>query len=93
MVDAFSGNPPESSGRCVSPFGADQPAAAANTRAWWPKREGPIGAMKLVRENKIARVLVSADQIEGEYKEEIDGGKPFVTPAQRSENSCPRRRR
>jgi cell division protease FtsH len=34
---------------------------------------------KLVREDKVARVVVSADQIEGEYKEEIKGKKRFVT--------------
>ncbi len=34
---------------------------------------------KLVRENKVARVVVSAEQIEGEYKEEIGGKKRFVT--------------
>ncbi|HUK65676.1 MAG TPA: ATP-dependent zinc metalloprotease FtsH [Anaeromyxobacteraceae bacterium] len=34
---------------------------------------------KLVREGKVASVLVSADQIEGEYKQEIDGKKRFVT--------------
>jgi len=34
---------------------------------------------KLVREDKVARVVVSAEQIEGEYKEEIGGKKRFVT--------------
>jgi cell division protease FtsH len=34
---------------------------------------------KLVREDKVARVLVSADQIEGEFKQEIKGKKRFVT--------------
>jgi len=34
---------------------------------------------KQVREGKVARVLVSSDQIEGEYKEEIDGKKRFIT--------------
>ena len=34
---------------------------------------------RLVREDKVARVVVSADQIEGEYKEAIDGKTRFVT--------------
>jgi cell division protease FtsH len=34
---------------------------------------------KLVREDKVARVVVSADRIEGEYREEIGGKKRFVT--------------
>jgi len=34
---------------------------------------------KLVREDKVASVVVSVDQIEGEYKQEIKGKKRFVT--------------
>jgi cell division protease FtsH len=34
---------------------------------------------KLVREDSVARVVVSADQIEGEYKQEVKGKKRFVT--------------
>ncbi len=34
---------------------------------------------KLVRDNKVARVVVSEDGIEGEYKEESGGKKRFVT--------------
>ncbi len=34
---------------------------------------------KLVREDKVARVVVSPDQIEGEYKQEIKGKNRFVT--------------
>jgi cell division protease FtsH len=34
---------------------------------------------KLVREDKVARVVVSPNQIEGEYKQEIDGKSRFVT--------------
>ncbi len=34
---------------------------------------------KLVREDKVARVLVSGDEIEGDYREEIGGKKRFVT--------------
>ena len=34
---------------------------------------------RLVREDKVARVVVSADQIEGEYREAIDGKTRFVT--------------
>ena len=34
---------------------------------------------KLVREDKVARVEVSADRIAGDYKQEIDGKKRFVT--------------
>jgi cell division protease FtsH len=34
---------------------------------------------KLVREDKVARVEVSADRISGEYKEAVDGKKRFVT--------------
>jgi len=34
---------------------------------------------KLVREDKVANVVVSADQIEGEFKDEVKGKKRFVT--------------
>ncbi|HET8539916.1 MAG TPA: ATP-dependent zinc metalloprotease FtsH [Anaeromyxobacter sp.] len=34
---------------------------------------------RLVREDKVARVEVSADRIAGEYRQEIDGKKRFVT--------------
>ncbi len=34
---------------------------------------------KLVREDQVARVVVSADQIQGEYKEPVDGKRRFVT--------------
>ncbi len=34
---------------------------------------------QLVREDKIARVLVAQDQISGEYREPLDGKKRFVT--------------
>src|SRR5512134_3817129 len=34
---------------------------------------------KLVREDKVARVVVSSNQISGEYKEEIGGKRRFVT--------------
>ncbi len=34
---------------------------------------------RLVREDRIARVTVAADQIEGEYREAIDGKRRFVT--------------
>jgi cell division protease FtsH len=34
---------------------------------------------KLVREDKVARVVVMQDRLEGEYKEPVDGKKRFVT--------------
>jgi cell division protease FtsH len=51
---------------------------------WWIRSQAvatiPYSQFqKLVREDRIARVVVSADQIQGEYKEPIDGKKRFVT--------------
>ncbi len=51
---------------------------------WWIRSQAvatiPYSEFqKLVRENGVARVVVSADRIEGEVKGEIDGKKRFVT--------------
>jgi len=51
---------------------------------WWARSQAvatiPYSQFqKLVREDRVASVVVSADQIQGEYKEPIDGKKRFVT--------------
>jgi cell division protease FtsH len=51
---------------------------------WWSRSQAvatiPYSEFqKLVREDGIARVVVSADQIQGEYREPIDGKRRFVT--------------
>ena len=51
---------------------------------WWIRSQAvatiPYSQFqKLVREDKVARVVVSDNQIQGEYKEEVEGKKRFVT--------------
>jgi len=51
---------------------------------WWIRSQAvatiPYSTFQqLVREDKIARVLVAQDQISGEYREPVDGKKRFVT--------------
>jgi cell division protease FtsH len=51
---------------------------------WWARSQAvatiPYSQFqKLVREDRIARVVVSADQIQGEYKEPVDGKRRFIT--------------
>ncbi len=51
---------------------------------WWSRSQAVATIpyshfQKLVREDKVAKVVVSADQIQGEYKEELDGKRRFVT--------------
>jgi cell division protease FtsH len=51
---------------------------------WWVRSQAvatiPYSQFqKDVREDRVARVVVSADQISGEYKEPVDGKKRFVT--------------
>jgi cell division protease FtsH len=51
---------------------------------WWARSQAvatiPYSRFqKLVREDQVASVVVSDDQIQGEYKESIDGKKRFVT--------------
>jgi cell division protease FtsH len=51
---------------------------------WWIRAQAvatiPYSEFqKLVRENQVARVVVSADRIEGEVKGEVSGKKRFVT--------------
>jgi cell division protease FtsH len=51
---------------------------------WWIRSQAvatiPYSQFqKLVREDKVARVVVSDNQIQGEYKQEVDGKKRFVT--------------
>jgi cell division protease FtsH len=51
---------------------------------WWIRSQAvatiPYSQFqKLVREDRIARVVVSDNQIQGEYKEPVDGKKRFVT--------------
>jgi len=53
-------------------------------QSWWIRSQAvatiPYSQFqKLVRDNGVARVVVSADRIEGELKGEIDGKKRFVT--------------
>ncbi len=53
-------------------------------QSWWIRTQSvttiPYSQFqKLVREDKVARVVVSADEIQGEYKGEVDGKKRFVT--------------
>jgi cell division protease FtsH len=51
---------------------------------WWARSQAvatiPYSQFqKLVREDRVASVVVSADQIQGEFKEPVDGKKRFVT--------------
>jgi cell division protease FtsH len=51
---------------------------------WWARSQAvetiPYSQFqRLIREDRIARVVVSADQLQGEYKEPIDGKRRFVT--------------
>jgi cell division protease FtsH len=51
---------------------------------WWARSQAvatiPYSQFqKLVREDRVASVVVSADRIQGEYKEPIDGKRRFVT--------------
>ena len=51
---------------------------------WWIRSQAiatiPYSQFqKLVREDQVARVVVSDDQIQGEYKEPVDGKRRFVT--------------
>ncbi len=51
---------------------------------WWVRSQAvatiPYSEFqKAVREDKVARVVVSADQISGEYRQPVDGKKRFVT--------------
>jgi cell division protease FtsH len=51
---------------------------------WWSRSQAvatiPYSQFqKLVREDRIARVVVSDNQLQGEYKEPIDGKRRFVT--------------
>jgi cell division protease FtsH len=53
-------------------------------QSWWIRSQTvetiPYSRFeRLVRENKISRVVVSQGRIQGEYKDEIDGKRRFVT--------------